>query len=52
MYHQTPNAKTQKAGDDMVLEKLDPAIEQSIIQEIRQAVKKAIIPMTTINGCI
>ncbi len=27
----------------MVLEKLDPATEQSIIQEIRQAVKNAII---------
>jgi len=33
----------------MILEKLDPATEQSIIQEIRQAVKNAIIQTREIN---
>ncbi len=33
----------------MILEKLDPTIEQSIIQEIRQAVKKAIIQTRETN---
>jgi hypothetical protein len=34
---------------DMILEKLDPATEQSIIQEIRQAVKNAIIQTRETN---